>query len=135
MRGASIRPSLMLLLRHKAIIWYAFEVAWLNSRGWGSSKGACSRLDCGFVECLYRGLSLFFKAQCLPQIQEGLCLAGCHVVAQTQGYHLVCIWGSLVKFQGGGIVLKFDEFPHCYAVFCAVCMQTMTHSVANVPSQ
>ena len=31
---------------------------------------------------------------------------GCHVVAQTQGYHLGCIWGSLVKFQGGGVVLK-----------------------------
>ena len=94
-------------------------------------------MNCGFAECLYRGLSLFFKAQCLPQIQAGLCLAGCHVVAQTQGYHLVCIWGSLVKFQGGGVVLKFDEFPHCYAVFCAVCMQTMTHSrfVANVPSK
>ena len=25
---------------------------------------------------------------------------GCHVVAQTQGYHLVCICGSLFKFQG-----------------------------------
>ena len=30
----------------------------------------------------------------------------CAVVAQTQGYHLVCIWASLVKFQGGGVVLK-----------------------------
>ena len=30
----------------------------------------------------------------------------CSIVAQTQGYHLVCIWGSLVKFQGGGVVLK-----------------------------
>ena len=29
-----------------------------------------------------------------------------HVVAQTQGYHVVCIWGSLVKFQGGGVVVK-----------------------------
>ena len=35
---------------------------------------------------------------------------GCHVVAQTQGYHLVCIWGGLFKFQGGGVVLKFDSF-------------------------
>ena len=58
-------------------------------------------LDCGFAEFLYRGLSLFFKAQCLPKIEKGLCLAGCHVVAQTQGYHLVCIWGSLIKFRGG----------------------------------
>ena len=57
-------------------------------------------LDCGFAEFLYRDLSLSFKAQCLPQIEGVLCLAGCHVVAQTQGYHLVCIWGSLVRFQG-----------------------------------
>ena len=33
-------------------------------------------------------------------------MAGRHVVAQTQGYHLICVWGSLVKFQGGGVVLK-----------------------------
>ena len=57
----------MLLHRHRAIIWYAFGVAWLNSRG--------------------------------------------------------------------GDVLKFDVSPHCYAVFCAVCMQAMTHSVSNGPSQ
>ena len=63
-------------------------------------------LECGFAEFLYRGLPLSFKAQCLPQIKEWLCLAGCHVVAQTQGYHVVCIWGSLVKFQGGGVVVK-----------------------------
>ena len=45
----------------------------------------------------------------------------CHVVAQTQGYHLVCIWGSLVKFQGGGVVVKFDVFLHSYAV-CLCCL-------------
>ena len=72
-----------------------------------------------------------FNAQCLPQIKEGLCLAGCHIIAQTQGYHLVCIWGSLVKFQGGGVVVKFGVFLHSYAV----CMQAMIHSVDNVPSQ
>ena len=60
--------------------------------------------ECGFAEVLYRGLSLSFKAQCLPQIEEGLYLSGCHVVAQTEGYHLVCIWGSLDKFQGVGLV-------------------------------
>ena len=80
-------------------------------------------------------LSLSFKAWCLPQIEESLCLAGCHVVAQTQGCHLVCIWGSLVKFHGDGVVLKFDVFLHCYAVFCTVCMQAMTHSVDNAPCQ
>ena len=35
----------------------------------------------------------FFQAKCL-------------VVAQTQGYHLVCIWSVVVKFHGGGVVLK-----------------------------
>ena len=59
--------------------------------------------------------------------------AQCPVVAQTQGYHLVCIWGSLVKFQGDGVVVKFDVFSHCCAG--AVCMQAMAHSVDNVPSQ
>ena len=78
-------------------------------------------LECGFAEFLYRGLPLSFKAQCLPQIKGGLCLAGCHVVAQTQGYHLVCIWGSLVKFQGSGVVVKFDVFLHSYAV-CLCCL-------------
>ena len=34
------------------------------------------------------------------------------------GLCLVCIWESLVKFQGGGggeVVVKFDVFSHCYA--------------------
>ena len=38
--------------------------------------------------------------------EESFLQAKFHVVAQTQGYHLVCIWGSLVKFQGAGVVLK-----------------------------
>ena len=52
------------------------------------------------------GLPLSFKAQCLPQIERGLCVVRRHVFAKTQGYHLVCVWGSLVKFQGGEVVLK-----------------------------
>ena len=63
-------------------------------------------LDCGFAEFFYRGLSLSFKAHGLPQIERGLHLSGSHVVAQTQGYYLVYIWGRLGKFQGGGVVLK-----------------------------
>ena len=78
-------------------------------------------LDCGLAEFLYRGLPQSFKAQCLPQIKWGLCLTGCHVVAETQGYHLACIRGSLVKFQGGGVVVKFDVFLHSYAV-CLCCL-------------
>ena len=73
-------------------------------------------VECGFAEFLYRGLPPSFKAQCFPQIEAGLCLTGCHVVAQIQDYHLVCIWGTLVKLQGGGVVVKFDVFLHCYAV-------------------
>ena len=61
-------------------------------------------LDFGFAEFLCLGLFLSFKAQCLRQIEKGLCVGGCHVVAQRQGYRLVCIWGSLVKFQGDGVV-------------------------------
>ena len=73
-------------------------------------------VKCRFTEFLYLGLPMSFNAQCLPQIKEGLCLAGCHIIAQTQGYHLVCIWGSLVKFQGDGVVVKFGVFLHSFAV-------------------
>ena len=62
-------------------------------------------LDCGFVEFLHKSSSLSFKAQCVPQIERGLCLAGCHVFAQTQGLSSGMIWG-LVKFQGAGVVLR-----------------------------
>ena len=62
-------------------------------------------------------------------------LAGCHVVAQTQGYHLICIWGSEGKFQGRGGVLNLVFCRTGMPFLCAVCMQAMTHSVANVPSQ
>ena len=51
----------------------------------------------------------------------GLCLAGCHDIAQTQGYYPVCIWGSLVEFQGGTVVVKFDVFLHSHAV-CLCCL-------------
>ena len=67
-----------------------------------------------------------------------MCLAVSHVLAKIQGYYLVCIWGSLVKFLGVGVVVNFDLFSHCYAVFfvlLACCMQAMTHSADNVPSQ
>ena len=63
-------------------------------------------VKCRIAEFLYLGLPMSFKAQCLLQIKEGLCLAGCHVVAQTQGYHVVYTWGSVFKFQGGGVVVK-----------------------------
>ena len=53
---------------------------------------------------LYRGLPLSFKAQCLPQIEGALCLAGCHVVAQTQGYHLVCTGVAWLNSRGVGLL-------------------------------
>ena len=76
--------------------------------GWGcwGCWGCCFVLECRFAESLYLGLSLSFKAQCLPQTKEDLSLVGCHIIAQTLAYNLVCIWGSLVKFQGGGVVVK-----------------------------
>ena len=61
-----------------------------------------------FCTGAYPFFSAFFKAHRLPQIEDWggggggggrLCLAGCHVDAKTQSYHLVYIWGSLVKFQ------------------------------------
>ena len=88
-------------------------------------------LECGFAEFLYGGLPLSFQAQCLPQIKGG-CLAGCHVVEQTPGYHLLCILGSLVKFHGvgGGVVVKFDVFLHSYAV-CLCCVDCFWETSFN----
>ena len=47
-------------------------------------------------------------------------------------------WGSLVKFQGGGVVVKFDVFSLCYAV-CLCCLHASNvlrnHSIDNVQSQ
>ena len=37
-------------------------------------------------------------------LEGGFCQAKRHVVAQTQVYHLVCIWESLVKSQGVGLL-------------------------------
>ena len=63
-----------------------------------------------------------------------MCLARCHLVAPIRGYRLVYIWGSLVKFQRSGVVVKFDVFLYSYAV-CLCCLHAMTHSVDNAPSQ
>ena len=64
-------------------------------------------------------------------------VAGCHGVAPTQSYLPVCIWDSLLKFQGGWVVLDvvFDVFCTVMQFVCTVCMQAITHSVDNVPSQ
>ena len=79
-------------------------------------------LEGGFAEFLYRGYPCLSKVNVSLKLRGGgLCLAGCHVVAQTRGYRLVCIWGSLVKFQGSGVVVKFDVFLHSYAV-CLCCL-------------
>ena len=70
---------------------------------------------------LYWGLPLSFKAKCLHQIDGGLCLAGCHVVARTQSYHLVCTRVAWLNSRGDGVVVKFDMFSHCYTV-CLCCL-------------
>ena len=92
-------------------------------------------LDCGFAEFLHRALHLSFGAKSLPQMEEGLYLAGCHDVAQTQDYYLVCNWSSLIKLQGCGVVSNLTCFRTVVQFYCAVCMQAMTHSVENVLSQ
>ena len=67
LRGGCVWLCVMLLHSHRAIIWHAFGVAWLNSRGWGYSKDyALCYSEYGFAEFLYRDLPLSFKAQCLP---------------------------------------------------------------------
>ena len=78
-------------------------------------------LDCRFAECMF--VQRLIPVFCLSKLKVSLklggggggegggrCLAGCHVVARTLAYHPVCIWGSLVKFQGSGVVLMFDFF-------------------------
>ena len=42
-------------------------------------------------------------------------LAGCHAVAKSQGYLLVCIWGSLIKLQGDGVWLPLRA---CFVLDC-----------------
>ena len=44
-------------------------------------------------------------------------MAGHHVVTKTQGYHLVCVWSSLVKFQGGEVVLKITLYTRVRIFF------------------
>ena len=73
-----------------------------------------------FAEFLCQGLSLSFIAQCLSHIKGGLCLAGCHVVAQTQGYHLACILGGLFKSQG-------VELFKSLMCFCTVVQLSLIH--------
>ena len=38
LRGICVKLAVWLLHRQRAIIWYAFEVAWLNFRGWRCPK-------------------------------------------------------------------------------------------------
>ena len=44
-------------------------------------------------------------------------------------------FGVTLNSRGGGVVVKFDVFLHCSFVRAHVCMQAMTHSIDNVPSQ
>ena len=54
-------------------------------------------MDCGFAEFLYQGLSVSFKAQYLSEIEEDLCLAGCHAVAHWYAFGVAWlnsrVWG------------------------------------------
>ena len=60
----------------------------------------------------FRGCLIYYADLLSPLGQQtffdgGFHQGRCQLVAQTQGYQLVCIWGSLVEFRGrGGVVLK-----------------------------
>ena len=58
----------------------------------------------------------------------------CTDTGLSSGMH----WDSLVKFQGGGVVVKFDVFSLCYAV-CLCCLHAsndlLYHSIDYVQSQ
>ena len=80
------------------------------------------------------GLPLSFKAQCLPQIKGGggSCV---WLVVMLLHRHRAIIW-----FAFGVAWLNFREvgllcFCTLMQFVCTVCMQAMTHSVDNVPSQ
>ena len=47
--GASVKLSVMLLHRHRAIIWYTFGVACLNSMEVGLFLRLCFVLECGLL--------------------------------------------------------------------------------------
>ena len=63
----------------------------------------CARVRIFWV-FMYWGLPLSFKAKCLPQIDRGLCLAGCHAVARTQSYNLVCTRVARLNSRGVGLL-------------------------------
>ena len=99
-----VQFGVMLLQKHRAIIWFEFEAARLNSTWVDWLRIRYASCQTGLEELLYHCLCLPFKGYCLNQMVRGFCLAWRHVVAETQGYHLLCIWGSQIKFQGGGLV-------------------------------
>ena len=59
------------------------------------------KMICFVLACIFL-LGLIPVSKGYLQMEGGLCLAWCPVVAKTQGYHLVCIWGSYIKFQQEG---------------------------------
>ena len=84
---------------HLVCIWGSYIKFQGGEEGWAGLKDPALCYT-RFEEFLYQYLSLSYKASCLPEIEGGLCLAWCQVVAKTHGYHLVFIWGSYIKFQG-----------------------------------
>ena len=55
----------------------------------------------------FRGSLIYYGGLLSPLGQQTFFEGGfhqgrCQLVAQTQGYQLVCIWGSLVEFRGRG---------------------------------
>ena len=88
---------MLLLHRHRAILWCAFGVARLNSRGVRlfEKPYACFVPDLDLKSFSTGTYHCPLKLSVSLKCRGGFCLAGCHVVAQTQGYLVVCIGGSV----------------------------------------
>ena len=61
-------------------------------------------LDCGFTE--------IFKAQCLLQIEGGLCLAVCRLVATQLSASWYAFGVAWLNSMGDELFLRFDVLSH-----------------------
>ena len=97
-------------------------------------------LEFGFADFLYRGLTLSFKAQCLPQIERGggECVwLGVMVLHRHRAIFRFAFGIAYLNSRGVGLFLMLFLMCFCTVMqfVCTVCMQAITHSVDNVPTQ
>ena len=98
-------------------------------------------LEFGFADFLYWGLTLSFKAQCLPQIERGRggggVWLGVMVLHRHKAIFRFAFGIACLNSRGVGLFLMLFLMCFCTVMqfVCTVCMQAITHSVDNVPSQ